>query len=224
MTDLRLVIFEVDGTIVDSQGDIIAAMAHAFAEEDLVAPPREEILRIIGLSLPVAIGRLAPAANAAQLDRMVKTYKNAYVGLRARGDARLASPLYPGARAVLDRLAAEPATLLAVATGKSRRGLDALLASHGLHGLFHSLQVADHHPSKPHPSMILAALSETGVAPERAVMVGDTTYDMEMARAAGIRAVGVSWGYHAAHLLRADICIDRWSALPEALDQLLEPA
>lgn len=219
MTDLRLVIFDVDGTLVDSQAEILAAMAAAFASEGLPAPDRADILGIVGLSLDVAFSRLLPAADNAQQARLVRAYKEAFVGLRASGQEL--GPLYPGARAALDALAAQDHTLLAVATGKSRRGLDKVLDRHDLRGLFQSEQVADHHPSKPHPSMVLTALAETGVAPARAVMVGDTSFDMEMGRAAGVSTIGVSWGYHPVGSLAADRIIDDFAALPATLDDLL---
>jgi phosphoglycolate phosphatase len=220
MSDLRLVIFDVDGTLIDSQAEIVAAMVAAFASEGLPAPDRGRILSIVGLSLDVALAQLCPHEPAARQARLVQAYKDAFVALRMAGEN---SPLYPGARAALDHLAGQDHTLLAVATGKSRRGLDKMLELHGLKGLFHSEQVADFHPSKPHPSMILTALNDTGIAAHRAVMVGDTTYDMDMARAAGVRAIGVSWGYHPASDLRPDILIDTFPDLIPAIDQLTGP-
>lgn len=219
MPDLRLVIFDVDGTLVDSQAEILAAMVHAFAAEGRAMPPREAVLSIVGLSLDVAFAKLCPDTDAATLGRLVAGYKDAFSTQRAQNADH--GPLYPGARDVLDTLAAQDDTLLAVATGKSRRGLDKLLERHALQGVFHSEQVADHHPSKPNPSMILTALNETGVAQARAVMVGDTTFDMDMARAAGIAKVGVAWGYHAADTLLPDILITDFGALPAAVDRLV---
>lgn len=224
MTGTRLVIFDVDGTLVDSQTDILAAMTHAFRSEALAVPSPAQVLAIVGLSLDVAIARLLPAAEPAGVARLVTAYKDAYMDLRAQAGAAQSSPLYPGARAVLDRLAGEPGTVLAVATGKSQRGLDKLIEAHGLEGLFASRQVADHHPSKPHPAMVLAALAETGVPARRAAMVGDTTFDMDMGRAAGVGTIGVAWGYHPASTLRADALVDSFAALPATLDRLLEPA
>jgi len=206
-TPLRLIIFDVDGTLVDSQGDILAAMRSAFTRADHPAPAREAILGIVGLSLDVAVSRLAPDLPPDMHARIVGWYKDAYTDLRATSGVAESSPLYPGARATLDRLHAVPETLLGVATGKSARGLDKLLEGHDLRRLFVTRQVADHHPSKPHPSMVLSALAETGVAPEHAVMVGDTSYDMEMARAAGIHGIGVSWGYHRPEALGAATAI-----------------
>lgn len=222
MTDrLRLVIFDVDGTLVDSQADILGAMAAAFAVHGLDVPPRQAVLSIVGLSLNEAMARLVPDLPEGLRADLVAGYKNAYMTARVSSDTRQTSPLYPGARAVLDLLAGQSHTLLGVATGKSQRGLDALIASHALEGLFQTRQVADHHPSKPHPSMLLAALRETGVEARDAVMVGDTSYDMDMARAAGIRAIGVSWGYHAPTALHAaDHVIERFEDLPSRLDEI----
>ena len=219
MSDLRLVIFDVDGTLVDSQAEILAAMAHAHQAQGLDAPGREAVLGIVGLSLDVAFARLHPQAEDPLRVRLATSYRDAFAALRAEDGDR--SPLYPGAREAVEVLAAQDHTLLAVATGKSKRGLDKMLEKHGLRGLFHSEQTADHHPSKPDPSMILAALSETGVQARRAVMVGDTTYDMDMARAAGCWKIGVPWGYHAREALQPDHMIDSFDALPGAVDALL---
>ncbi|MCG3268171.1 HAD-IA family hydrolase [Yoonia sp. I 8.24] len=219
MPDLRLVIFDVDGTLVDSQAEILAAMTHAFDAEAIAMPARAAVLSIVGLSLDVAFAKLCPTVDSATQDRLIAGYKDAFNTQRAQNANH--GPLYPGARDVLDILAGQDNTLLAVATGKSRRGLDKLLERHALEGFFHSEQVADHHPSKPNPSMILAALNELGVAGSRAVMVGDTTYDMDMARAAGVAKIGVPWGYHAADALQPDMLIADFGALPGAVDTLV---
>lgn len=225
MSALRLVIFDVDGTLVDSQADIVAAMSHAFARAEREAPTREAILSIVGLSLDRAIALLAPDLEAGMQDRMVEWYKDAYVALRAEIGAAQSSPLYPGAREVLEALNAQPETLLGVATGKSRRGLDKLLEGHGLERMFITQQVSDHHPSKPHPSMIRAALSETGLEPHQAVMIGDTSFDMEMAAAAGVAGIGVGWGYHPRESLgAARHVIGRFEDLPPLLQQIWEAA
>lgn len=220
MPELRLVIFDVDGTLVDSQAEIVAAMTHAYASEKLVMPARNVVLSIVGLSLDEAFAKLCPDVMLPQRKRLVQAYKDAFNDLRGPDGKAELSPLFPGALEALNLLAGQDHTLLAVATGKSRRGLDKMLERHKLTGMFHSEQVADHHPSKPHPSMILSALSETGVMPQDAVMLGDTTYDMDMARAAGIKKIGVSWGYHPAETLLPDILIDDFAALPDAIDQL----
>lgn len=217
---MRLVIFDVDGTLIDSQAEIMAAMGSAFQSEGLTLPERAVVLSIVGLSLAEAVKRLSPTSDQGQHGRLVDAYKDAFAGLRTQN--REMGPLFPGAREAIDRLLARDDTLLAIATGKSRRGLDKVLERHGLTGVFHSEQVADHHPSKPHPSMILTALRDTGVTPDRAVMVGDTTYDMDMANAAGIRKIGVPWGYHPADQLKADAMIDTFTALEAAVDRLLD--
>lgn len=220
-TPLRLVIFDVDGTLVDSQADILGAMHLAFAAEGLVTPPRTEVLSVVGLSLDVLMPRLAPKEDTGTQARLVQGYKDAYMSLRKDQGSALSSPFYPGARETLEFLQAQPDVLLGVATGKSRRGLDNLIEAHGLKGMFVTQQVADFHPSKPHPAMLIEALSETGVDPDHAVMVGDTTFDMEMAQAAGITGIGVSWGYHPpAHLLAAKQIVDSFDALPPLLDKI----
>ena len=197
---LRLVIFDVDGTLIDSQAHIVAAMNGAFEGIGLTPPSREETLSIVGLSLPVAIDRLVPGMDAATQATLVEGYKDGFMRLRADNGAAL-SPFYPGALEVLRNLAAQGDLLLGIATGKSRRGTDHLMEMHGIRSLFQTVQVADDHPSKPSPSMIHACLSETGVDTTHAVILGDTVFDMEMGRNAGIPAIGVNWGYHPAENL-----------------------
>lgn len=195
----RLVIFDCDGTLVDSQMIICAAMERAFAQTGLAYPGREATLSIVGLSLPEAFRRLAPDASESVAASLIAAYKGAFFDLRQ--DAAYHEPMFPGARAALDVLSAEPATMIAMATGKSRRGVEAVVARHGLGGLFHSWHTADDGPSKPHPHMILAAVEAAGVASHRAAMIGDTTFDMQMAVAAGAIPIGVDWGYHPADAL-----------------------
>ncbi len=222
-TPLRLVIFDVDGTLVDSQGDILGAMRHAFGAVDLEVPSRDAVLGIVGLSLPVAMARLAPDAGPAVQDELVEGYKSAYVDMRAKVGAAQSSPLYPGARDSLEQLHATPEVLLGVATGKSKRGLDSLIKAHDLGSFFVTQQVADFHPSKPHPSMILQAMADTGVDPENTVMIGDTSFDMEMAQSAGVRSIGVSWGYHPVSALTGAVeILTDFAALPTAISRLWE--
>ena len=207
MSDLRLVICRFDGTLVDSQAGIIAAMSAACTSDEARAPARDDIRGIVGLSLEVAIPKLAPDLDPATHTQMVGWYKDAYVALRAKVGAAQSSPLYPHVRDTLDLLHAQPETLLGVATGNSRRGLDKLLEGHALTHHFITQQVSDFHPSKPHPAMLHAALSETGLDPKDAVMIGDTVFDMDMSKSAGIPFIGVSWGYHRAHQLTDAIAV-----------------
>ncbi|WP_170476987.1 HAD-IA family hydrolase [Ruegeria arenilitoris] len=219
---LRLVLFDVDGTLVDSQGSIVSAMTASFEALSLNAPPRSETLSIVGLSLPQAISQLAPEHSLKVQERLVEGYKQAYHANRLEKGAAN-SPLYPGARKVIETLHSVPEILLGVATGKSQRGLDALLEAHDLERFFVTRQVADHHPSKPHPSMINTALAETGVAAENASMIGDTSFDMEMASAAGVAGIGVSWGYHHRSSLTAAVSvIDSFDLLPSVLAEIWE--
>ncbi|MCE8556021.1 HAD-IA family hydrolase [Ruegeria pomeroyi] len=217
---LHLILFDVDGTLVDSQAAIVGSMTAAFDALSLPVPARADILSIVGLSLPQAMARLAPGQSETTQARLVEAYKQSYHATRlALGEAH--SPLYPGAREMLEQLHAVPHYLLGVATGKSKRGLDALIEAHGLERVFVTRQVADHHPSKPHPSMIETALAETGTAPGHAAMIGDTSFDMEMAAAAGVAGIGVSWGYHPPRALsRASCIIDDFTQLPPALTQI----
>ncbi len=191
---MKLVVFDCDGTLVDSQHMIVAAMEGAFAECDLPGPVRSDVLGVVGLSLGEAVRRLAPDARPSGVDALAEAYKRAFAALRQ--DRAHLEPLYPGVRETLVALARAPDVLLGVATGKSRRGLNAVLEREGLTDLFVTLQTADTHPSKPHPAMLRAAMAEVGAVPHRTLMVGDTTYDIGMARDAGARAIGVGWGYH----------------------------
>lgn len=215
----HLAVFDVDGTLSDSQHHIHAAMAHTFAAQGLVAPDLAAVRQIVGLSLPSALARLAPGVEAGLLAALVEGYKQSYFVARSTEPA----PLFAGAAEALQRLAARNDVLLGIATGKSRRGLDALLAHFDLAGLFATRQVADDHPSKPHPAMLLAALAETGVAAADAVMIGDTTFDIDMARAAGVAGIGVEWGYHAPGALAqagAARLVADFAALEASLDEL----
>ena len=196
---LRLALFDCDGTLVDGQAGVIAAMEAAFAAVRLPAPDRHQVRRIVGLSLPQAIRLLAPDADEDARQAADLAYREAFRAAREAGS--LVEPLYDGISDLVADLGRE-GWLLGVATGKSQRGLDHCLAMHGLSAHFVTLQTADHHPSKPHPSMIDTALAETGADRATCVMIGDTQFDMAMAVNAGVRAIGVDWGYHSADELR----------------------
>lgn len=218
---MKLAVFDCDGTLVDGQADVCWAMERAFTRASLTAPDPAAVRRIVGLSLPAAVRALAPALADDRIAAVSEFYRSSY---RARREEGLVDePLYDGIAELLAALHGDD-WQLAVATGKSDRGLAACLATHGIADLFVSLQTADRHPSKPHPAMLEAALFEAGAQPHQAVMIGDTSFDMLMARSAGVRAIGVNWGYHAPHELLASGALsvaDSAAALAAALEQAL---
>jgi len=189
---VKLVIFDVDGTLVDSQDFIVEAQRRAFTALGLVPPGRAAALSIVGLSLNEAFTVLAGADGP--IERLAEAYKDAWTAIRT--DPSYDDPLYPGAADCIARLAKREDMMLGIATGKSRRGVTHLFDRCGWHNTFATVQTADEHPSKPAPGMVLAALTETGTEPASAYMIGDTAYDMAMARAAGVHGIGVAWGYH----------------------------
>jgi phosphoglycolate phosphatase len=195
---MQLVVLDVDGTLVDSQNLIVAAQREAFAACGLEAPTRQRSLSIVGLSLAEAFTALVGPAGP--VDELAEAYRLAFARLRA--DPNCLEPLFPGAEQFVASLANRHDVLLGIATGKSRRGVAHILDRHGWHGIFATVQTADDAPSKPDPGMLLQAMAETGVTPDRTVMVGDTSFDMAMARAAAVHAMGVSWGYHPVAALR----------------------
>ena len=195
---MKLAVFDCDGTLVDGQADVCAAMDAAFEAAGLTPPPRHETRRMVGLSLPEAMRQLHPQGEPELHETLAGHYRDAY---RARREAgRIDEPLFDGVATLLARLEAA-GWLLGVATGKSDRGLAHCLTTHGIARRFVTLQTADRHPSKPHPAMLEAAMEAVGAEPDETVMIGDTAYDIAMARAAGVRAIGVDWGYHAAQEL-----------------------
>jgi phosphoglycolate phosphatase len=190
----RLAVFDCDGTLVDSQANICRAMEACFVEHRLEPPSRDAIRRIVGLSLVPAIAQLLPGVEPRQHAVMAEAYKQAF--WRMRSDRSLdPEPLFDGVAEAIEVLH-EAGWVLGVATGKSDRGLGHILDHHGLTHRFLTLQTADRHPSKPHPAMLEAAMAEAGAAPETTAMIGDTSFDIEMAVAAGAHPVGVAWGYH----------------------------
>lgn len=197
---MKLAVFDCDGTLVDGQADVCWSMRRAFERAGAPAPDDNLVRRMVGLSLGVAIRELAPDMEDNQQRAIVEFYKSSFRARREEG--LLDEPLYDGIADLLHALHAE-GWALAVATGKSDRGLQACLASHGLTDLFVSLQTADRHPSKPHPAMLEAALFEAAAQPAQAVMIGDTTFDIDMGRAANVASIGVAWGYHAPEELTA---------------------
>ncbi|WP_046348685.1 HAD-IA family hydrolase [Sphingomonas changbaiensis] len=196
----RLAVFDCDGTLVDSQAAICRAMDECFSCHGLTPPHRQATRRIVGLSLPQIMRTLAPAADPDLQAALVDAYRVTFQRHRAEG--LVEEPLFDGIAETVDRLE-NAGWLLGVATGKSDRGLRLCLERHRLHARFMTLQTADRHPSKPHPAMLQAAMAEAGAAPETTVMIGDTSFDMMMAAAAGAHALGVGWGYHSTDELRS---------------------
>ena len=189
----RLAIFDCDGTLVHSGRTIYTALSDTFRQNGLAIPPPHVARRVIGLSLVEAMEALLPEAPPQEHFELAEGYKRNFMALREAG--RVEEPLFDGVLELLDELERE-GWLLAVATGKSDRGLKHCLEQHGIHARFVSLQTADRHPSKPHPSMVLQAIADAGATPETSFVVGDTSYDMAMAAAAGSAPIGAGWGYH----------------------------
>lgn len=215
----RLVIFDCDGTLVDSQHLIVCAMQGAFADIGHAPPCPSAVRRVVGLSVPEAVASLARDLAAERQRDIALRFKENFNTLRYRGD--VSEVLFPDTAAMLKRLA-EADYILGIATGKSMQGLERTLANHGLRSYFTTLQTADMHPSKPHPAMVTAAMDDVGARREETVLIGDTTYDMEMALNAGITAVGVTWGYHDAKELMAAGARTVASAAAELHDTLSE--
>lgn len=215
---VKLAVFDCDGTLVDSQANIVRAMTESFARVGLTAPDPHRIRQIVGLSLFEAMASLAPEPDAALHARLTDAYRDVYHRLRAEGTLAV-EPLYDGVRDGLAELA-ERGWALGVATGKSDRGLALILEHHDLMHYFVTLQTADRHPSKPHPAMLELAMRQAGAAPGNTVMIGDTSFDMAMGRAAGARAIGVDWGYHAAPGLVAAGAERVVATMPELLAAL----
>jgi phosphoglycolate phosphatase len=218
---MRLAVFDCDGTLVDGQADVCWAMERAFARAGLSAPDVSAVRRAVGLSLPQAVRALAPDLNEDQNRAVTEFYRSSFRARREQG--LLDEPLYDGIAELLTALH-DDGWRLAVATGKSDRGLAACLATHGIADLFVSLQTADRHPSKPHPAMLEAALFEAGALPAQAVMIGDTSFDMLMARSARVAAIGVAWGYHAPAELLASGALsvaETVAALLQAMEEAL---
>ena len=193
MPELRLAIWDVDGTLVDSRDVIQACMTDAFRKMGLAPPEYDATRRIVGLSLHAACAQLAPPdIGAERLDRLVDYYKGAFITQRASPGFH--EPLYDGAVEALDRLKAD-GWLMAIATGKSHRGLAALFEKHRLRHYFDTLWCADDGPGKPHPFMVEQAMNALGCLPQQSLMIGDATHDMVMGKSAGVRSLGVSWGF-----------------------------
>jgi phosphoglycolate phosphatase len=215
----KLIVFDCDGTLVDTQYIITEVMRLAFVDTGLAAPDRAAILRTIGLSLPETMAELAPEHCPVVRNELVRSYRENYKALRRNAPAP--EPMFLGAASLLQRLSGRDDLVLGLATGKSRRGVLRFLEQNGLDRVFATVQTADDAPSKPHPAMLFQAMEETGISADAAVMVGDTCHDMRMAASANVPAIGVAWGYHtAAELQRAGakMIARSFAALAETLE------
>ncbi|MCX2722411.1 HAD-IA family hydrolase [Roseibium salinum] len=220
---MYLIIFDVDGTLVDSQNTILHGLQVGFEAVGLPMPDRRTALSIVGRSLNEAFADLVGPTRIDLVPAMAEAYRQSKISRRGQGlDI---DPLYPGAREAIGSLRARADFLLGIATGKALRGVRHMQDTHDLHDWFVTIQTADTSPSKPHPDMILRAMAETGAEPHRTLMIGDTAFDMEMARAAGARSIGVTWGYHDQAMLTAsgaDRIIHSFPELERALAEVLD--
>lgn len=217
---MRLVIFDIDGTLIDSIEYMDRVLAAAFEAEGMAAPDQASRRRVVGLSLPEALRALSGLEGPA-LEALAARYRALFHATPPGTDKE---PLYPGARDAVEALHARPRTALGIATGKGLRGVDRVLGLHSMEAMFATRQTPDTNPSKPHPGMVLSAMAESGCSAEGTAMVGDTIFDIEMARAAGVTAIGVSWGYHPVADLRAagaHAIVERFADLVPAVDDLV---
>ena len=197
---MKLIVWDVDGTLVDSRALILECCQYALVQAGLPSPDYEAVRQIVGLSLGHALSVLAPSLDVAGVQKAEEDYKVRFREHRAIPGFR--EPLFAGADEALRRLSGE-GRLQAVATGKSRRGVESILEMHGWSDLFGSTHCADDGPGKPNPAMLLAAMAAAGARPEETMMIGDTVHDIRMALAAGVYAQGVAWGFNTEAELRA---------------------
>jgi phosphoglycolate phosphatase len=215
---MKLAIFDVDGTLMDSQAMIIASLTDAFIAEQLPLPSRPEMLGIVGLSLVSAMAALRPDDAAARHERLAHAYREAFWSHRA--NRSFPELPFDGALELLRRLQARGDVLIGIATGKAQRGVRHIIDQFGLEGVFATIQTSDDAPSKPHPDMILQAMREAGVNREDTVMIGDAVFDIEMARAACVKPIAVSWGFQprpALEIAMPYAIVDDFTELEETL-------
>ncbi len=216
---LKLAIWDMDGTIVDSREVIGWAMDRAFEACGREPPGYERTRQIVGLGLQEACAQLVPEGiTQGEVEALSRAYSEAFVSRRA--DPGFREPLYEGAMETLQRLANNN-WLIAMATGKSRRGIRALFEMHPLEPYFDTIHCADDGPGKPHPAMCLEAMKKMGAEPHQSVMIGDAIHDITMGRAAGVHTVAVTWGFGARHELEAvdpHEIVEDFSALNASVD------
>jgi phosphoglycolate phosphatase len=196
---VKLIIFDFDGTLVDSRSLILESHRTVFSEFRLPLPAPADSLALVGMSLDVILTRLA--GPTAPIREMVRAYDLLLPQLRT--DPAFAEKPFDGIADLLYELSSTPGIILGIATGHRSDTVAPALEALQWSGFFRTIQAADMAPSKPHPGMLLQALAATGVSSENAIFIGDTTFDMQMAQAAQLRSIGVSWGYHKAEPLMA---------------------
>jgi len=220
VSPLRLVVFDLDGTIVDSLAHIARAIVQASETIGIKPPTEQAIPRVIGLSLDVAIATLFPDHGPDVHREIDRVYRKVFAEWRAQPGH--GEPLFAGSHQAIAALEAA-GFVLGIATGKARRGVDFLLDHHRLSGRFVTIQTPDIAPGKPDPGMLLQAMNDTGASPDNTVMIGDTIYDITMARKAGTKALGVAWGNHPAdelHRAGAHMVVDRMDQVLQAVHDL----
>ncbi len=200
---LKLVVFDVDGTLVDSQHHVHTSMERAFSAVGLGRPTPAETRNTIGLSLTNAMQQIRPDLTPEIHQELARECEAAFLSQEQGNADFVSAPLFDGMDALLRGLSADDRLILGVATGKSRVGLERMLAEYGFENIFLTKQVADGHPSKPNPSMLYSAMSEVGAEAQNTVIIGDTTFDIRMGKNAQVKTIGVSWGYHEVSMLMA---------------------
>jgi phosphoglycolate phosphatase len=215
---MRLVVFDCDGTLVDSQQAIVRSTETALSAFDLPTPERRAILYAVGLPVDVAMRRHAPDVDDATLGKIIELFRDTYRDLSLQDDR--GQIMFDGMHDLICTLGQQDETLLAVVTMKSRRGLGRVVDAYNIRDYFQSLKSADDGPGKPAPDLLIDAMAECGVTPAQTVMVGDTSFDMLMAKAANVRAIGVGWGYQDIDELE-EAGADDIVVTPDALAQLL---
>ena len=215
---MRLIVFDCDGTLVDSQQTIITATEEALGEFGFAAPSRRDILYAVGLPVDVAMRGHAPDATDDQIAGMLDVYRETYQQLVQQDDR--GQVMFDGMHAQIKDLGGMDDTLMGIITMKSRRGLSRVVDAYEIRRYFQVLKSADDGPGKPAPDLMLDTMNETGMSAAQTVMVGDTSFDIMMAKAAGTMAIGVGWGYQTVEELQ-ESGADAIAETPEDLRALL---
>jgi phosphoglycolate phosphatase len=218
----KLFLFDCDGTILDSVGIIHDSMVRTFGEAGYSVPSQTQTRSIIGLTLNLAIARLMNRQVDPEIETMTARYKQHFHKIYNQPD--FSQSLFDGMGNLIAGFAGHDRADLGIVTGKSRRGMDMFFLKHGFGSDFKTVRTADDCPSKPHPAMVLECCSEMNILPENTFVIGDSVFDMEMAKAAGTTAIGVAWGYNEIAQLRAagaDLIAEDANHLKDILENFL---